>query len=127
MGHDSTTLHTILVVDDEDVVRTALELMLDALGYTVMLCQSGDEAIEHFKSHADDIDLVILDLMMPGRDGFETLTELREINPDVPILLSSGYSENHLKDGAITQVVGFLEKPFSLNTLQQAVNNAIPA
>jgi len=116
----------ILVVDDEAIIRNLAVRMLGQLGYEVVTANDGQEAVESFSAHAQEIDLVILDLVMPRMSGRDCLARLRAIDPDVRILLSSGYSP----DDTITELIrkedlGFIQKPYVVNQLAQAVAEAL--
>ena len=113
---------TILVVDDEGVIRDVARRILCAAGYTVLTAENGVQAIELFRRRHEEIDLVILDMIMPEMSGEETFARLREIDPQVRTLLSSGYSqegraENILKAG----VRGFLQKPYTIEDVLHEV------
>jgi signal transduction histidine kinase len=104
----------VLVVDDERIVREMVKRALERHGYTVLLADSGLEAIDVFRRHPGDIALVVLDLSMPGMSGEEALPELRKIRPQVKVVVSSGYSEAEtmtLFKGQ--QVSGFIQKPYT--------------
>ncbi|MDM8516373.1 GAF domain-containing protein [Desulfobacterales bacterium HSG16] len=115
---------TILLVDDEEMLLDVASQMLVALGYQVIVAQNGAESIEIFKQHHENIMLVILDMIMPGKSGRETLEDLKKIDPDVKILLASGYSAND-KIGNLDDPVckGFIQKPFNLKRLSEALGN----
>ena len=113
---------TILLVDDEDIVLDACKRMLNALGYEVLLARSGKEAIELYKANKDKVDLVLLDMVMPEMGGGETYDQMKEINPTIKVLLSSGYSI----DGQATDILdrgcnAFIQKPFSMSDLSQKI------
>ena len=113
---------TILLVDDEDGVRMVAARMLEQLGYHVLLAPSGSQALEIYPQEQDRIDLVILDMLMPGMGGVETFQKLKEVDPKVRVLLSSGYS----LDGEAQQVMaagarGFIQKPYRLANLSHKV------
>jgi PAS domain S-box-containing protein len=104
---------TILVVDDEDVVRDTLEKLIASLGCKVLTARDGKECVEVFTENANDIDLVILDVVMPEMDGQEAFYKIREIRPRVKVLMSSGFTrdaelETLLKSG----LHGFIQKPY---------------
>jgi len=84
---------TVLVVDDEQIVRRTAKTMLERYGYSVVLAENGREAVELYRVLADKIALILLDMTMPLMGGEETLRELKTIRPDVRVLLSSGYNE----------------------------------
>ncbi len=117
---------TILIVEDQPAVaQTACE-MLKALGYAVHIAESGIKAIELFSGLKDSIDLVILDMIMPGMSGGETYELLKRIRPDIKVILSSGYSI----DGQAAQIMekgcnAFLQKPFSINELSAKVQEVL--
>ena len=83
---------TILLVDDEELVRTSGRRQLEKLGYKVLLAENGEVALTRYRAHRQEIDLVILDLIMPVMNGVETFRKLRELDPKVRVLPSSGYS-----------------------------------
>ena len=117
---------TVLIVDDEVMLTETGGTMLKELGYTVLTANDGMTAIETFTAHRETIDLVILDLIMPKMSGGETFTQLKAIDPDVTVLISSGYGINGpasdlLKKGAR----GFIQKPFSLLELSQKVREVL--
>ena len=116
----------ILLVDDEDYILGIGKEMLEALGYTVLTAGSGADAVEAYQHSQDNIQLVILDMVMPGMNGVQTFGRLRAINPNVRTLLASGYSLN--KDAA--EVIqrgcnGFIQKPFDISQLSQKVREIL--
>jgi len=114
---------TILVVDDEPLLRKVAAKLLQKLGYQVLEAADGESAVAIFREKGAQIDLVLLDMIMPGMDGHQTLERLRALNPSVPVLMCSGYSEAeapHLPAG-----VSFLPKPYPLETLSQQVSAAL--
>ena len=116
----------ILVVDDEKLVREMVKRGLERHGYTVLLADSGLAAIDVFRRHPSDIDLVILDLSMPMMSGEEALPELRKIRPQVKVVVSSGYSETEsmaLFKGQ--QVSGFIQKPYTSRGIAEKVKVCI--
>ena len=113
---------TILLVDDEEMVLEVGERFLKVMGYQVLTAREGREAIEVYQKHGDTIDLVLLDIIMPNMKGGEVFDRLKEINPEVKVLLSSGYSI----DGEASQILerggsGFIQKPFDMNQLSQSI------
>ncbi len=113
---------TILLIDDEPVVRETWDDFLTQKGYRVITARDGLEGIERFKEHKGTIDLVVLDLIMPNLGGKETLEALREIDPALKVLVTSGYSEN----GQAGQIVnlgidGFVQKPARLTQLEKQI------
>jgi PAS domain S-box-containing protein len=109
---------TVLLVDDEEIVRELGQEMLARLGFRVVTASDGREATEVFRQLRDEIVLVLLDLTMPRMSGEETFQALREIDPGVRIVLSSGYSETDVASRfAGTGLAGFVQKPYSLRDL----------
>ncbi|MCK4388723.1 MAG: PAS domain S-box protein [Desulfobacterales bacterium] len=109
---------TVLLVDDEEVILEVGQELLEAMGYRVLLARHGKKAIEVYKKHQDEIDLVLLDMVMPNMGGGETYDRMKEINPDIKVLLSSGFSI----DGEATEILergcnGFIQKPFTIKDL----------
>jgi CheY-like chemotaxis protein len=113
---------TILLVDDETSVLEVSKEMLESLGYRVYATGSGQEAIAVYMEKHKEIDLVILDMIMPGLSGDEVFERLREINPKIRVLLCSGYSINGQAQKILDRgCVGFMQKPFHLSNLSQTV------
>ena len=111
---------TVLVVDDEDPVRFIAQDILAQLGLTVHEATNGPAAIELVREHSETINLVLLDLTMPGLSGDETLRRLRLIRPDLPVIIMSGYSEAvTMQRCASLGVAGYLPKPFDLTALTE--------
>ena len=107
---------TVMLVDDELQIRQVVCKMLERLGYQVLLAVSGEEAIERYDPAS--IDLVILDMTMPGMDGGQTFEQLHELDPDVKVLLASGYSQKGQAEDIVKNgCKGFIQKPFSLKKL----------
>ena len=117
----------VLLVDDESSVRQMAAHALEHMGYTVVPSESGAAAVEALTADSGGFDLVVLDLSMPGMSGQETLARLRRIKPDLPVVMSSGYSEAEcLKLLADQPISGFLPKPYTAAALGRTVKTAIP-
>ena len=113
---------TVLVIDDEKRIREIARKILTTCGYRVFLAADGQEGLDVFHRHKDDIDMVLLDMVMPKMSGKETYLALRRIAPDVRVLLSSGFK----KDERVTAVLdlgiqGFIQKPYTMESLSQEV------
>ena len=109
----------ILVVDDEDTVRTVSARLLEALGFSVILAHDGGEAVEKFKARRSEIRAVLMDLTMPHMNGEEAFRHLRAIDPDVRVLLMSGFSEQEAVNRFTGKgLSGFIEKPFRSESLR---------
>ena len=115
----------VLVVDDDGDVRELAGLMLRRLGFTVFSAADGREGVEAFRRHARDIDLVLLDLTMPGMSGKETCREIQRVEPDQRIVLISGYSEEFAASGGVDAPAGFLQKPFTQADLGTALRDVL--
>jgi len=117
---------TILIVDDEEIIIDVSPEMLTELGYEVLTARSGEEALEQYRINRDKIDLVILDMIMPDMGGGETYDRLKQIDPKIMVLLSSGYSI----DGQATDILkrgcnGFIQKPFNLEILSKKIREIL--
>jgi len=120
--YPSLATSNILIVDDEEFVRDMTSDLLSSDGYLVSTCQDGEAAVKCFNEKKGMFDLIILDMIMPKMDGYKTFNALREINPSLPIILSSGYCKKKdidtlLKKGS----TAFLQKPFAVKDLKQKV------
>ena len=116
----------ILVVDDEELVRSLARAVLERAGHTVIDACDGEDALVRFKEAPDDVALVLLDMTMPRMSGVECLRGLRAIRPDLPVVLSSGYNEQD----AVARVAGrglagFLQKPYTAAELLAKVDEAL--
>jgi signal transduction histidine kinase/CheY-like chemotaxis protein len=117
---------TILVVDDEESVRVAVRHMLEFVGYTVIAASEGAEALRLYQEHAAKISAVVLDLTMPRMSGGEVLHELRNIDPDVKVLLSSGYDVSDVaKQLNDEESVAFIQKPYRMSQLHEKVRRLL--
>jgi len=120
-GHE-----TVLFVDDEEMIIDVGEDVLKTLGYEVLTARGGREAIEVYKENRGRIDIVIMDMIMPEMGGGEAYDRLKEINPDIKVLLSSGYSIN----GQATEILnrgcnGFVQKPYSIKDLSRTIREVL--
>ena len=119
---------TILIVDDEEIIRDMLQDLLEGLGYTVLLAIDGEDALQLYARRHDDIDLVIIDMIMPKMDGKETCIEFRKIDPDVRIILSSGFSQDKVIQDILSACVnGFIQKPFTIPELSKKIREVLGA
>ncbi len=117
---------TILVVDDERIIIEVTSEMLTEIGYNVLTARSGEEALAVYGENQGRIDLVILDMIMPGMGGGATFDRLKAVNPDIKVILSSGYSING-QAGAIMARGGkaFLQKPYRLVDLSRKIREVL--
>ncbi|MBN2788890.1 MAG: response regulator [Candidatus Delongbacteria bacterium] len=117
----------ILLVDDEDMVLNIGKEMLELYGHSISICKDGIEAVELYKKNWKDIDLVILDMVMPRLSGNETFYAMKEINPELNVLLSSGYSISGEAQKLLAQgAKGFIQKPFTLSELTRSIAEIFP-
>ena len=116
----------VLLVDDEESVRAVGASMLQHAGFDVITASDGEEAVALFRRRRDDVDCVLLDLAMPGLDGVETFRELRRVRADVPVVLTSGYSEQEAVNRfSGKKLAGFVQKPFRLAELMGTLKQAM--
>ncbi len=126
IGHTFRGSGTILLVDDQEPIREVGAQLLASLGYAVLTAGSGEEAIHIYEKERERIDLVILDMIMPGLGGGETFNALQRIDGNVRVILSSGYS----MDGQARQIldrgcVAFIQKPFTISQLSEILTTAL--
>jgi two-component system cell cycle sensor histidine kinase/response regulator CckA len=117
---------TVLLVDDEDMIIDVAQRMLDKLGYKVFTARDGKEAIEVFRKHKGEIDAIVLDMIMPKMSGGEAFDRIKEMKPEIKVLLSSGYSIN----GQASEILnrgcnGFIQKPFNLQNLSKSLRSIL--
>ena len=113
---------TILIAEDEDAMRELIKDILESGGYEVVTAENGEAAVDIYKKRKDQIDLVILDMIMPKMNGSEAFRELKKINPNILVLLSSGYSQDGKAQGLLNEgVAGFLGKPYQVRELLEKV------
>ena len=118
----------ILIVDDEEVVRNIAAAILSELGYEAIAVSSGKEAVERYRVEGSEIDLVVLDMVMPEMDGRKCFQALKAIDPDVKVILASGYGRNERAQQIMNEgALAFVPKPFRANELSLAVAGAINA
>jgi ligand-binding sensor domain-containing protein/signal transduction histidine kinase/CheY-like chemotaxis protein len=119
---------TVLLVDDDATVRAVGRSALERAGFTVIVASDGREALDAFRARTSAIDCVLLDLTMPRQSGAETLRQIRGLDADVPVVLSSGYTEQDVTSrlaGIATQ--GFIQKPWTPDMLVRAIEDAVAA
>lgn len=117
---------TVLLVEDEEMVRNMAADMLKRLGYGVLEAEDGVEAVDVFRQHQDEICCVLCDLTMPRMNGWETLTALQKLAPDIPVILASGYDKAHVMAGDRPEwPQAFLGKPYKLEKLGDTISHAL--
>ncbi len=117
---------TILLVDDEEMIIEVNQEILKALGYNPMIARSGKKAIEIYKNNQDKINMVIMDMIIPGMSGKEAYDGLKKIDPEIKVLLSSGYSISGQAAEILEQGCnGFIQKPFKLRELSVKIREVL--
>jgi len=117
---------SIQCLNDEKMILEVGKPLLEGLGYRVMTAQNGRESLEIHTRHAADIDLVLLDMIMPDMSGGETFDGMREINPDVKVILSSGYSVNGQAQKILDRgCSGFIQKPFTVRDISRKIQSIL--
>ena len=118
---------TVLVAEDDPILRSTLALMLTCSGFTVLEAEDGVVALEIFRRHRDEIGCVVSDLRMPRMNGWETLAALRQLAPGLPVILVSGFSEDQVMgDDYPERPQAFLNKPFEGEALIREINQLLP-
>jgi CheY-like chemotaxis protein len=117
---------TVLVAEDEDAVRTMVRRVLEDHGYSVLTAANGTEALDVARHHADSVDLLVSDVVMPGMSGAALAAALRELRPGLPVILMSGYAEPTASREAL-DTASYLQKPFSPRVLAETVRDALAA
>jgi PAS domain S-box-containing protein len=119
---------TVLLVDDEALIIDVARAMLERLGYRVVVCMEGREAVKTITDRGGEIDLVILDMIIPGMDGGAIFDSIRRIRPDLPVILSSGYAVNGQADKIMRRGCnGFIQKPYNISELSQKIRTVLDA
>jgi len=122
----SAGTEAILLVDDEAMILSVGRELLETLGYQVLPARSGKDAVEVYSAKKEKIDMVILDMIMPELSGAETYDRLKEIDPEIKVLLSSGYSMNSQAEEILARGCdGFIQKPFNLNQLASKIREIL--
>ncbi len=125
-ARDRTFTETILIIDDEPNVLITAREMLESVGFTVETAENGTIGINAFYEKNESIDLILLDMSMPGLSGKVVYKELKAINPEIKIVLSSGFKQDErIKSTIEMGVNGFIQKPYSLNDLIQCITKAL--
>ena len=116
----------ILVVDDDEVVASVAAELLEHLGYRVAVVTSGDQAVEYCQKHHGNVDLVLLDMIMEGMNGAECFSALRQLDPDLSVIMCTGYDRNHAIQELLNEgVAGFIQKPYDITELSGVVRDVL--
>jgi len=122
----STASGTILVVDDEETVRTVCAALVARLGFKTVTAANGEEGLKAFAERAPELVCVLLDLTMPGMDGVEAFHEMKKIRPDVPVILCSGYNQQDATRRFTGEgLAGFIQKPYRIDSLREMVKEVL--
>jgi PAS domain S-box-containing protein len=117
----------LLIIDDEEAVRSVAAEMLELCGYRVIAAENGLQGIDLYQRHRQEIQLVLLDINMPLLSGAETMVRLKEIDPEVKVVVTSGFIQDEKADVLMRLgAVGFVQKPFTLSLLAKSVSAALP-
>jgi PAS domain S-box-containing protein len=117
---------TILVIDDEEVVRLAARSTLQRLGYRVILAENGEQGVKRFREHRSEVSLILMDLTMPGMPAEEVLEKIKDVRADVPVILSSGFNESEVtRRLSGKSLAGFLPKPYTSMELTEQVRGVL--
>jgi PAS domain S-box-containing protein len=118
-------METLLVAEDEEIVRMFMKKILERAGYKVIVADNGEDAVARFREHGD-ISLVLSDVVMPGKNGREVLNEVRKMNPGIKMVFISGYAADMMsRKGMIEEGAEFITKPFKKNDLLQKVRDVL--
>jgi CheY-like chemotaxis protein len=113
-------VHTVLLIDDEPFIQDIVGMMLEGLGYEVLLAADGSEGVRLVATHRNKILLIVCDLSMPGMDGWQTISAIRQIAPELPVILASGYAiEEQVQRKHPDQPWMIMQKPFVYDELER--------
>ncbi len=117
---------TVLAVDDDTFFRGLTEALLKKNGYNVITAEDGEDALFKFRTNLEEIHLVILDMMMPGKNGRETYEEIRKLSPGTRVLFASGYTKEHLDTaGMLGEGLDFINKPMTPREFLEKVREVL--
>ena len=123
---------TILVAEDEEPLRNLAKLILEGLGYTVLLAENGKDAVEMFRQYSEQIDMLVFDVVMPRMGGMEAYEQIRELGGEIPLLFMTGYSSEtvqnrFVKQNKLMRELGtpIIQKPYSVETLGQKIREVL--
>jgi PAS domain S-box-containing protein len=120
--------NTVLLVDDEPMVIEVGEMMLEAIGFDIITAKDGIEALELLSRHRQEISLVILDLTMPRKDGFDTFRDMQRMAPEIPVIIATGYTRGQVRQQfGDTPPAAYLKKPFRMDHLAETIRGVLSA
>lgn len=113
----------VLIIDDDEIIRMTTEEILQELGYKTFATDSGDHGLELFSEKHGEIDLIILDLTMPGKSVVDIFSDMKKIDPDIRVLVSSGNNfDPKIEQLRVLGSRGFLQKPYTITDLEKQIN-----
>ena len=116
----------VLVVDDDETVRAVAQQMLERSGFSVLTARDGAEGVSVYRANARQIELVLVDLTMPSLSGEEAFRAMRQVRPDVRVVLMSGYSSHELATRLGAEgLAGFIQKPFRVEELEACLTTVL--
>jgi DNA-binding NtrC family response regulator len=116
----------VLLVEDEEMLLDLLQALLEESGYRVLTAKDGMEAVDVYKSHAEEISIVLSDMGLPKLGGWEAFRRMREVNPNIRCILASGYFDPDLRIEMIKEgAIDFIQKPYVPNIILARINEAI--
>lgn len=116
--------HTVLLIDDEPFIQDIVGMMLESLGCEVLLAADGSEGVQLVAKHRNTICLIFCDLSMPGMDGWQTISAIRKIAPELPVILASGYAiEEQVQREYPDQPWMIMQKPFVYDELERILRH----
>jgi len=117
---------TVLVIDDEEIMRSLVKEMLEECGYSLLFAADGEEGLSIYQDNYADIDLILLDMIMPKKSGVETFHAIRQITPDAKIIVTSGFRQDERVEKLLAKgAAGFIQKPYTINKLSEIIYEAI--
>jgi len=116
---------TILVVEDNEMIRNFVKTVLEGCGYKVITANDGKEGLDTYIAHMNTIDIVVLDLTMPHMSGQTVFEEMLKIKSNVKVIISSGQSDGEIRDGVLSKAKGYLNKPYMINVLIDTVRDVL--
>ena len=118
---------TVLVIDDEEIVRAVTVQVLEGIGFRALTAVDGQNGVDMFQAHAEEIDVVLLDMTMPYLSGEEVFREIKQVREDVVVILSSGYDEQDAYEQFTEKgIAGFLQKPYRAQDLVRRLQEVLP-
>jgi CheY-like chemotaxis protein len=126
MDESLTGSESVMLIDDDDLIRNIGNDLLERFGYSVTLAKSGEEGLAMFKEAPDSFDLILLDLSMPGMGGHDCLKFLLEVRPELKVIIASGFDSREEAGGLLAEgAASYLPKPYGLKELMSAVRSTI--